>query len=193
MMERRIEYLPVDRWKGTPIPLEYTSDAYYDIAVRRTAAGYDIPIVKRRFETPVTHTQEEYGFPDGLYADWWEKAEAYGVAEGKALLAVIEVCPEEWSQRLMVTELFVSRALRGQGWGRRLIDHAKALTVEKGCRALTLETQSCNVNAVDFYLHMGFELIGFDTGCYSNRDVERREVRFNMGWFPDTKCETPAN
>lgn len=188
-MAYRIEYLAPQVWKGTPVPLDYTSGTYYDIAVGRRAEGYDISIVKRRFETPVTHTQAEKGFPDGLYADWWEKAEAYGIVEGDALLAVIEVCPEEWSKRLMVTELFVAPELRGQGWGRRLIDLAKALTVEKGCRALMLETQSCNVNAVDFYRHMGFELIGFDTCCYSNRDVERREVRFNMGWFP----ETPAN
>ena len=185
-MAYRIEHLPAEAWKGTPIPLEYTSEYYYDVAVNRTAAGCDISIAKRRFETPVTHTQAEYDYPDGLYAPWWEKAEAYGIIEDGALLAVIEVCPEEWSKRLMVTELYVAPALRGQGWGRKLMDLAKALTVEKGCRALMLETQSCNVNAVDFYRHMGFELIGFDTCCYTNRDIERREVRFNMGWFPET-------
>ena len=185
-MTYQIEYLPADTWKGTPIPLEYTSEYYYDIAVNRTAAGYDIPIVKRRFETPVTHTQAENDCPDALYAPWWENAEAYGIVANGALLAAIELCPEEWSKRLMVTELFVAPALRGRGWGRKLIDLAKEKTVEKNCRALMLETQSCNVNAVEFYLHMGFELIGFDTCCYTNRDVERREVRFNMGWFPET-------
>lgn len=93
----------------------------------------------------------------------------------------IELCPETWSKRLMVTELYVAPTLRGQGWGRRLIELAQKKAVEGGCRALILETQSCNVNAVDFYLHMGFSLIGFDTCCYTNRDVDRREVRFDMG------------
>lgn len=184
-MARQIEFLPAERWKGTPIPLEYATEYYYDVAIDRAPTGCDISIAKRRFDAPVTHTQEEWGFPDGLYADWWEGAEAYGIVEDGALRAAIELCPETWSKRMMITELWIAPELRGQGWGRRLIELAKRKTVEAGCRALILETQSCNVNAVEFYRHMGFELIGFDTCCYTNRDVERREVRFNMGWFPE--------
>ena len=56
-------------------------------------------------------------------------------------------------------------------------------------RVLMLETQSSNVNAVDFYLHEGFSLIGLDSCCYTNSDIERREVRFNMGWFPPQRPE----
>ena len=52
------------------------------------------------------------------------------------------------------------------------------------------ETQFCNVNAVDFYLHEGFTLIGFDSCRCTNHDVGRKEVRFNMGWFPHN--EQPA-
>ena len=184
-MSYAIEPLPREKWKGCPIPLEYMTDRYYDVSVGRTGAGWDIAVSLRRFDAPVAHTQAEYDYPDGLYQDWWEDAQAYGIVEDGALLAAIELCPETWSKRLMVTELFVAPKLRGQGWGRRLIDLAKRETVAGGHRALILETQSCNVNAVDFYLHMGFELIGFNTCCYTNRDVERREVRFNMGWFPE--------
>jgi len=46
-----------------------------------------------------------------------------------------------------------------------------------------LETQSCNTNAIGFYLHEGFTLIGFDLCCYSNRDPERKEVRIELGYF----------
>ena len=43
-------------------------------------------------------------YPDSLYQDHWEGAEAYGVvSDSGELLACIEVCPEEWSNRLMVT------------------------------------------------------------------------------------------
>lgn len=190
-MAYSIEYLPPERWKGVSIPLAYTSEYYYDVALSQTATGYDIPIVKRRFETPVTHTQEEWGFPDRLYQDWLDAPEAYGIVEDGALLAVIEISPETWSKRMMVMELYIAPELRGQGWGRKLIELAKRKTVEAGCRAMILETQSCNVNAVEFYRHMGLELIGFDTCCYTNRDVERREVRFNMGWFPDGNGPEP--
>ena len=184
-MDTTIQKLDAAMWKGTPLPIDYTSEYYYDIAVNRTADGFSIPIVKRPFPAPFTHVAEDGDSPDGLYADWWENAEAYGiVGEDGKLLAAVEVCPEVWSKRLMVTELFVIEPLRRQGHGCRLIDLAKRLTVEGGHRCLILETQSSNVNAVDFYMSQGFTLIGFDTCCYRNDDMQRKEVRFNMGWFP---------
>ena len=47
------------------------------------------------------------------------------------LLAAIEVCPEEWSNRLIITELFVCEEIRGQAYGKRLIDLAKKITIQK--------------------------------------------------------------
>ena len=138
-MTYAIQHLDRERWKGTPLPLSYTSDYYYDIAVNRTADGFSIPIVKKAFPAPFIHTPEDGDSPDGLYADWWENAEAYGIVgrDGK-LLAAIELCPEDWTKRLMVTELFVAEPLRRHGYGRRLIDLAKRLTVEGGHRCLIL-------------------------------------------------------
>ena len=63
----------------------------------------------------------------------------------------------------MVTELWVSDALRGKGIGKSLMDKAKEVALSQKRRAIILETQSCNTNAIGFYLHQGFELIGFDT------------------------------
>ena len=83
----------------------------------------------------------------------------------------------------MVTELWVSDALRGKGIGKRLMDKAKEVALHQQRRAIILETQSCNTNAIGFYLHQGFELIGFDTCCYTNNDIGRREVRINLGYF----------
>ena len=180
-----ISKLEKEKWKGFLLPLSYTSDSYYDISIRKTADGFAIPIQKKRFASPFTHLPEEGDYPDKLYADWWENACAYGIVHDGKLLAVIEVCPEEWSRRLIVTELLVGKELRGRGYGKKLIELAKDLTIKGGYRALMLETQSSNVNAVDFYLHEGFTLIGFDSCCYTNNDIERKEVRFNMGWFPD--------
>ena len=192
MKEYEITELDKARWKGFPLPLSYTSEEYYDIAVIRTAEGFEIPISKKRFDKPFTSRPEDHDFPDKLFADWWEDARAFGVVEDGRLLAVMEVCPEEWSKRLLVTELLVGKELRGSGYGKKLIDLAKKLTIEGGYRALMLETQSNNVNAVDFYLHEGFTLIGFDSCCYANDDLERKEVRFNMGWFPEKARERSA-
>ena len=177
--------LPREKWKGTPIPHITRSDSYYDFEIEPLDhEGCTINIKRRSAEPEIVHTPEEYDFPDGLYQDHWEKAEAYGVvSEEGGLKACIEVCPEEWSNRLMVTELWVSEELRGAGLGRRLMDKAKEIAKAQNSRAIILETQTCNTNAIGFYLHQGFEIIGFDTCCYTNDDIGRREVRINLGYF----------
>lgn len=190
-MERKIVPLPKEQWKGVPILLKYMTEEYFDLEVSENADAFEAKMVKKKFETPVTHTLEEYDFPDSLYQDHWEKAEAYGIyreEDGKKiLLACIEVCPEEWSNRLMVTELWVADELHRQGIGTALMNKAKEIAKEQGRRAIILETQSCNVRAIAFYRAQGFRLIGFDTCCYTNRDIERHEIRFNLGFFLDQR------
>ena len=183
-MNYEILPLPKETWKGTVVPIRYTTDTYYDLELTESENAFTARLVKKQFDTPVTHTPEEYNFPDRLYQDFWEKAEAYGVVgEAGELLACIELCPEEWSNRLLVTELWVSEGLQGQGLGKRLMDKAKEIAVLQKRRAIILETQSCNTKAIGFYLHQGFELIGFDSCCYTNDDIARREVRVNLGYF----------
>ncbi|MDY3072990.1 MAG: GNAT family N-acetyltransferase [Eubacteriales bacterium] len=182
-MNYRIEYLPRERWKGEIVPIGYTTDDYFDVSVTQSPAGFAVSFEKKPFPAPVTHSPEEYDFPDRLYADWWDGAEAYGVVLDGRLAAAIELWYEEWSNRLRVTELWVSEPLRGQGVGHALMDIAREHAIRDGCRAVMLETQSCNTNAIGFYLHEGFTLIGFDACAYHNHDLARREVRMEMGWF----------
>ena len=179
--------LPKERWKGAQVPLSYTTNEYYDVVISEQDDRFSVDMVRKPMDAPVTHRAEDYDFPDSLYQDHWEGAQAWGVVENGALLACIETCPEEWSNRLLVTELWVCEALRRQGLGHRLMEIAKDQARRENRRAIILETQSCNVNAIGFYRREGFELIGLDTCCYTNRDIERREVRFNMGFFLDRR------
>jgi len=183
-MEENIIFLPKEIWRDHVIPICYTTKEYYDVAVEHGVNGFAVRMEKKLFDSPVTHTPEEYDFPDKLYADWWQDAGAWGVVEEGKLIAAIETCPEIWSNRLRVTELWVEEGHRRRGVGHALMALAKNQAKAEGRRAVILETQSCNVNAIAFYLHEGFTLIGFDTCCYSNRDIERREVRLELGWFP---------
>lgn len=186
-MDYRIIPLPKSEWKGTPIMMKYTTEEYFDLETSAGENFFQARMVKKKFDAPVTHSPEEYDFPDKLYQDHWEKAEAFGIVEEKdgqkELLACIEICPEEWSNRLMVTELWVADHLQRQSVGTRLMNLAKEQAKLQGRRAIILETQSCNVRAIAFYRSQGFELIGYDSCCYTNIDVERREIRFNFGYF----------
>ena len=189
MNEYMIVPLPKEEWKGTPILMKYTTEEYYDLEKEENSDFFSVKMVKKKFDTPVTHTPEEYDFPDGLYQDHWEKAEAFGIVSEengkKKMMACIEICPEEWSNRLAVSALWVSDPLRRRGIGRRLMAAAKKQARDENRRALILETQSCNTAAIAFYESEGFRLIGYDLCCYSNRDPERREVRLDFGFFPE--------
>lgn len=146
-----IVHLPKEKWKGAIIPIGYKTEKYYDVAMNKTDKGYTIEIEKRDFNEPVTHTPEEYAFPDKLYADHLENAYAWGVLVNDELVAAIETDQELWSNRLRITELWVGEKYQKQGIGHMLIEMAKEQARRERRRAIILETQSCNVNAVDFY------------------------------------------
>ncbi|MBR3518109.1 MAG: GNAT family N-acetyltransferase [Lachnospiraceae bacterium] len=188
MRDYEITELPKEEWKGTRIYLDYTTEEYYDVELTEDDNGFKAEMRKKRFETPFVH-KEHGDFPDVLFPDYWEGAQVFGIVSEengkKEILACVEICPEEWSNRMMVTEMWVSKKLRRQGIATALMNIAKEKAKEQGRRAVILETQSCNVGAIAFYRSQGFRLIGFDTCCYTNKDIEKREVRFNMGYFPE--------
>ncbi|WP_346897574.1 GNAT family N-acetyltransferase [Clostridium sp. UBA7503] len=186
-MEYEIIHLAEDKWKGTIISIGYTTDKYYDVVVNKTDKGFTIDIEKKDFSQVVTHTPEEYDFPDKLYEDHWENAYAWGMLVNDKLIAAIETDQELWSNRLRITELWVAEEYQKKGIGHALIQVVKEQARRERRRAIILETQSCNVNAVDFYQHEGFTLIGMDTCCYRNNDLQRKEVRLEFGWFPEEK------
>lgn len=183
-MEYEMVHLAKEEWKGYIIPIKYTTQQYYDVVVDKKENGFSINIEKKDFKEEVTHTYEEYDFPDKLYEDHWENAYAWGVIVDGELIAAIETDVELWSNRLRVTELWIVEEYQKKGIGKALIQIAKEQARRERRRAIILETQSCNVNAIDFYQHEGFILIGFDSCCYRNNDLDRKEVRLEFGWFP---------
>lgn len=176
-----------EQWQGYILPIGYTTETYYDVAVEKRENGFSLAIEKKTFPQPVIHTPEEYDYPDRLFAKWWENARAWGILKEGKLIAAIETDPELWSNRLRITELWVQENFQKQGIGHALMETAKRQARQEKRRAMILETQSCNTNAVEFYLHEGFSLIGMDTCCYANNDLERKEVRLEMGWFPENE------
>ena len=62
-----IQKLEKKDWKGTDLPVSYTSLFYYDISIDKTENGFNIPIQKKRFAKPFTHVPEDGDYPDRLY------------------------------------------------------------------------------------------------------------------------------
>jgi GNAT superfamily N-acetyltransferase len=61
-----------------------------------------------------------------------------------------------WGGWLRVALLWVAEALRGQGYGRTLLQAAERRAVERGCRHVYLDTFS--FQAPDFYQKLGYEV-----------------------------------
>ena len=70
---------------------------------------------------------------------------------------ILENGPSAW-----VEDIFVLKRFRGYGVGSRLMESAKRLAVEKGCRSLNLLVDPDNLAGRSFYRHLGFEIT--DTG-----------------------------
>ena len=75
---------------------------------------------------------------------------------------------------MRIREFYVKDEYRRIRIGTLLMDYVIDVAKEKGVRMLVLDTQSCNVIAIAFYLKQGFTLLGFDSTAYSNTDIETK-------------------
>lgn len=186
-MDYEIIHLPKENWKDTTLPMGYTTEEFYDVKLEKSTSGYSIQLARKKLSEPLTHSPEEDDFPDQLYAKYYEHAFAWGIVMEDELIAAIETDPELWSNRLRITEIWVREDYRRKGIGHALMEIAKEQARKERRRCIILETQSCNVDALDFYHQEGFTLIGLDTCAYSNDDMQKKEVRLEMGWFPEKR------
>ena len=176
----RIVELEREVWQDYRLEFRYTANNYYDVEVDHLSDGFNIQFSKKPFETPYNKMPDD---TDKLFQPWWDDVKAWGIVDNERLIAVIETAVEEWSNRLIVTELWIDDAHRRQGIATALMDIAIKRAKDEKRRVLMLETQSCNEGAIAFYLGYGFSLIGLDTCSYQNNDLERKEVRMNFGIF----------
>jgi GNAT superfamily N-acetyltransferase len=68
-----------------------------------------------------------------------------------------------WGQWLHVTTLWLAEPVRGQGYGRQLLEAAETYARECGCRHVKLETLS--FQARPFYEKMGYEVFATLEDC----------------------------
>ena len=101
-------------------------------------------------------------FTDILFQDYLENPSAFILKDGDQVIGYLEIERESWHKRLRITNLLIMPDYRCQGFGSVLMQLAKKIGLEEGLRELILETQSCNIKAIDFYLKHGFTVVGID-------------------------------
>ncbi len=174
-MDLRIQKLD-ESYKGFEVEYKYTSEFYYDIQKTYYEDSINFRMTKKHFTTPI-----EKRFTDKLLEDYLERPTLFGAFIKDKQVGYLEVNHEKWNNRLRITNILVYDKFRRTGIGKALMEKAVEAARQHGCRAIVLETQSCNYPAIMFYKKMGFRIIGFDLEAYSNEDVEKLEYRLEMG------------
>ncbi|HLT22084.1 MAG TPA: N-acetyltransferase [Bacteriovoracaceae bacterium] len=82
------------------------------------------------------------------------------------VLAYILILKRKHSKKLRIYSLAVSAEARGQGYGKKLIEHA--LTQYQGYELIKLEVKVDNLGAIKLYETFGFEQVGRIEGFYSD-------------------------
>lgn len=168
-----IKLLDAKEYAGKKFAARYISHGYYDI--HADGGGFRIDYV------PLV-TPEERGFDDEFFGEWLDDPITYGAFEDGRLIGFAEGCLEKWNNRFRISNICIfDSAARGKGTGRALMAAITEAAKASGARMIALETQSCNIGAIEFYRKNGFEIIGFDLYSYSNTDPERHEIRIEMG------------
>lgn len=165
------EELPFSKLK-----FKYITKEHYAVAVFRKKDGWEIQLVLGALPEPI-----EKRFEGGLFQDFVDELRVFAAELEDKQLGWIELGFQEWNNRMRIWELLVKEGFRRKGIGTLLVDHAVKRSKRRVARMLVVETQSCNIPAINFYLKHGFELVGFDVAAYSNEDIKRKEVRLEFG------------
>ncbi len=170
-----VRQLDKENYKGRKLRYEYRTCSYYDV-VSEPGSVFSVKLVEKPMPRPTRKA-----FVSALFEDWLTSPAAFAAGDGIDM-GYIEVDREDWHNRIRVAELLVLEPYRGQGIGKALLDRVKFLAGQEGYREIVLETQSCNVPAIGFYLSQGFKVVGIDLSCYTDLDLERGEVRLEMAF-----------
>ena len=168
-----IKELDKENYSGKSFTLKYQTKGYYDIRPSKT--GFSVEYQK--FDEA-----KEMSFDDVFYGYWFDNPNAFGAFENDQLLGYVEGSLEKWNNRYRISNICVfDGSKRHKGIGTMLMEFILEEANKSGARMVVLETQTCNENAIAFYKKMGFSIIGFDLYAYTNSDMERHEVRIEMG------------
>ncbi len=174
----QIKELPQSDYEDYVLHYTYTSNKHYKASLEETDEGFSFCFRLQNLPQVL-----ERSCFDTLFQPYWKNVSAYGVFEtekSKEPVAILELAREEWNNRLIITQLLVNEGFRGIGIGKSLIEKAKSVAIQEDFRLITLETQSCNIPAIEFYKKCGFKFSGTNLHFYSNDDISENEVMIEM-------------
>ncbi|MEK4629169.1 GNAT family N-acetyltransferase [Solibacillus sp. FSL R7-0682] len=163
--------------QGKIVSYKYTSNKYYDVSIKKTETSWQISLEEEKLANPFEKLLEEEIFED------YKNGSEYYIGEWNGQeIAVLVIQQMAWNNTLLIHDLYVTESFKRNGIGEKLMVVAKKRGSALGVRSITLETQTSNYPAIQFYLKNGFELVGVNTISYTNEDMENKEVRIELAY-----------
>ena len=162
--------------KPPKLEYRYRTRQHYALDLKRRGSGWTAKLELRALPRELERSCESELF------QWMVlKPRAFAAVEDGKQVGWIEIDLNAFKERTRVWEFLVLKEYQRRGIGTALMRKAEEVARKAGSRMIVLETQSCNVGAIVFYLGFGFDLVGFDRTAYGNKDVERGEIRLEFG------------
>lgn len=179
-MDLIVKKLPKTKYKYHELHYTYSSDELYVCEDNSSKDSFSFSFTRKKRDEKYFHNSY-----DILFDDVWKNVSCYGVfqKDDEVPIAYLELAREEWNDRIRITNLLVKQEHRGKGVGSLLMKKAKEIAKKEDRRIITLETQTCNTPAIDFYLHHGFVFSGTNLYFYSNIDKSYDEIMVEMAFL----------
>ncbi|MDO9592592.1 MAG: GNAT family N-acetyltransferase, partial [Erysipelotrichaceae bacterium] len=139
-------------YNTTKIVYDYLTKGHYHAHLSQEQDSFGVMFVYEDFESEIEKT-----FDDILVSDYLEHPKSYAAKLNDQIVGYIVINHEKYNNRIRVTQFLVLNGYRNMGIGKLLMKHAEDYARSVNARAMILETQSCNISAINFYFRCGFQ------------------------------------
>jgi len=108
-------------------------------------------------------------------AEYRELGEVFVLRARDGVVGHVQLIETATPSVLELKSLAVAQALRGSGWGRRLVSVAIEHARDRGAQSLLVSTGACDTRLLRFYQQLGFRLLRIE------RDVFTEQAGYALG------------
>ncbi|MCX6926724.1 MAG: GNAT family N-acetyltransferase [Verrucomicrobia bacterium] len=110
-----------------------------------------------------------------IEADYWNRNGAFFVLLNREEIIGTVALQQETDTSCEICRMYLAPAYRGQGLGRKLLEHSVGEARERGFKELYLKTASVLLEAISLYKRAGFTVVEGAEAC-GNCDLVMRRV-----------------
>lgn len=158
----------------------YISNYKYVVTKEETVDETLISIKRVKLNSPYERKWPQLDEDFDRYNEFLKQGYSFGAFHNENLIGVVIVERRKWNNSFFIEDIEIAESHRNKGIGGMLINEVEEVAKKNGIRVISLEVQSTNVPAIDFYRKNGFELDGVDLSYYTNTDTIDGEVAFFM-------------